>query len=310
MNPIVFIVGSPRSGTTLLGDILATHPAVSVWYEPHFILDHDFRGAPNDCRVASDATEKVQRAIKKSFDRYYEHCGRPVIVDKSPNNSLKIPFLRMIFPNAKFIHILRDGRDTTLSIAFEWKKRTSMLRNRNLHQMAKTIWTWLKRYNRVDHKLQALFFEFGNFSYLLQGGWRVVRWTKWGVSPGWGPQFEGWQEVITRISPLKFNALQWTTCVDAVLSQSRQVDDRHFFEVRYETLIERPETTLKRILDFIGVEMQANFTSKLPVFKNNNYNKWKTAFSDPEKAQIGPILNPLLMRLGYASDDAWYRQIP
>lgn len=309
MHSVVFIVGSPRSGTTLLGDILAAHPAVSVWYEPHFLLDHDFREAPNDCRVASEATEKVQRAIKKSFDRYHEHCGRQVIVDKSPGNSLKIPFLRTIFPDAKFVHVLRDGRDTTLSIAVEWKKRTSMLRKRNLHQMARTIWTWLNRYNRVEHKLGALLFEFGDIPDLLQGGWRLARWTRWGVSPGWGPQFEGWQDVIAKVSPLEFNALQWVKCVDAVLAESRQMDGHHFIEVRYETLLEQPETTLKQVLDLFKVGMPANFMAQLPIFKDNNYNKWKTAFSDTEKALIGPILDPLLMRLGYASDDAWYHKM-
>jgi len=307
MRPPVFIVGSPRSGTTLLGDILAVHPAVNVWYEPHFVLERYFRNAPNDCRMASDATEKVQRAINESFDRYGKQCEGQIIVDKSPSNSLKMPFLRTIFSDAKFVHIIRDGRDTTLSIAVEWKKRTSTLHNRKLSQMARTTWTWLSRYRRVEHKLGALLFDFGDFSDLLQGGWRVARWTRWGVPPGWGPQFRGWQDVINRISPLEFNALQWTKCVDAILAESRQMDGQHLIEVHYETLLQQPQATLMQVLDFLGLEMPANFMSQLPPLKGNNYSKWETAFSDSEKALIGPILSSLLMQLGYASDDTWYR---
>ena len=305
-----FIVGSPRSGTTLLGDILDLHPHITQWYEPHYVLDRHFRKVPNDCRVACDATEKVQRSIKKSFDLYRKHYRRQVIVDKSPGNSLKISFLRAIFPDAKFIHMLRDGRDATLSIAVEWKKRTSMIGDRSLNQIARTLLAWLNKYDRFEHKLGALLYDFGDFSDLLRGGWRVARWTRWGVSPGWGPQFEGWQEVVAKVSPLEFNALQWAKCVDAVLTESQQLNHHRFFEVRYETLLAQPEATLKKIFDFLEVETPLNFAPQLPSFKNNNCNKWKTAFSDSEKALIGPILNPLLVRLGYASDSAWYSPVP
>ena len=310
MRSPIFIVGSPRSGTTLLGDVLAIHREVCVWYEPHFVLDRYFRKAPNDCRSASDATVKVQKYIKESFDHYGEQCGCLVTVDKSPNNSLKIPFLRTIFPDAKFVHILRDGRDTTLSIAVEWKKRTLMLHNRNLSKMATTTWTWLSRYKYVKHKLRALLFDYGNFSDLLQGGWRVARWTRWGKEPGWGPQFDGWQDMIDKVSLLEFNALQWEKCVDAVLAESQQIDEQHLFAVRYEMLLQQPQVTLNQIFDFIGLDIPADFTSQLPAFKDNNYNKWKTAFSDSEKSLIGPILNPLLIKLGYADDNTWYSKIP
>ena len=52
-------------------------------------------------------------------------------MDKSPRNSLKIPFVRKIFPEAKFIHIVRDGRDTSLSINKEWVNLTQIFEGTN-----------------------------------------------------------------------------------------------------------------------------------------------------------------------------------
>ena len=127
-----FIVGSGRSGTTLLGDILDLHSLICCWYEPYFILDRYFRNAPNDRRVAREANENVKRHIKRAFDyyRYKRKCH--TVVDKSPRNSLKIPFLLEIFPKARFIHMVRDGRDVTLSISKEWQKRQEIFKNRTL----------------------------------------------------------------------------------------------------------------------------------------------------------------------------------
>jgi len=306
MKPPVFIVGSPRSGTTLLGDILNSHPQIGRWYEPYFVLDHYFRNAPDDRRTAADATEEVKEYILGAFEDYRQECGCQIVVDKSPRNSLKIPFLLTIFPVAKFIHILRDGRDVALSIHREWQVKAEIIGTRNPWRALHTVKNWLDRQPFLAHKMTALLFEIGNPAGILQGRSPLNR-SRWLGRRGWGPRFSGWESVIDKVSCLEFNAIQWIKCVEAVLTECQQMDEYHFIEVRYESLIEQPEITLKMVFDFLELDMPADFMSRLPDFKSHNYNKWETAFSDSEKVLIGPILNPLLMRLGYASDDTWYR---
>ncbi|MBW2742316.1 MAG: sulfotransferase, partial [Deltaproteobacteria bacterium] len=119
----VFIVGSPRSGTTLMGEILDKHSEISQWYEPYFVWDKYFRNAPHDERTKDNATHKVCQKIYKDFLRYKKKRKCAIVVDKSPRNSLKIPFIQKVFPHAHFIHILRDGREVTLSIHKEWVRR-------------------------------------------------------------------------------------------------------------------------------------------------------------------------------------------
>ena len=61
-DAFVFIVGSPRSGTTILGELLDRHQHISQWYEPYFVWDHFFRTAPDDERTEAEATPEAEAA--------------------------------------------------------------------------------------------------------------------------------------------------------------------------------------------------------------------------------------------------------
>ena len=104
-DAFVFIVGSPRSGTTILGELLDKHHHISQWYEPYFVWDRFFRTAPDDERTEADASLQVKKWIYRNFASYKTRKKCSVLIDKSPRNSLKIPFILKIFPQAKFIHL-------------------------------------------------------------------------------------------------------------------------------------------------------------------------------------------------------------
>ncbi len=307
MTNVAFIIGSPRSGTTLLGDVLDLHPQIGRWYEPYFVLDRYFRDTSNDCRTAADADDEVKTYIVAAFDYYQRKRRCSIVVDKSPRNSLKIPFLRQIFPEAKFIHILRDGRDATLSINREWQKRENLLitNNRNFWQIMSTVKTFLTRQPLLAHKIAAVQFEMGGITAPLTGRGLLHR-LRWDGKVGWGPQFAGWQSVITEVSTLEFNALQWLKCVEAVMSERRGLNDNLYLEVRYEEFLKRPQKILQKIFDFLEMPFPIDFMSLIPALKTNNFGKWKDAFSEEEKALIGSVFYPLLKQLGYVDSDSWY----
>ena len=119
--PIVMIIGPPRSGTTLLGNLLDLHPRISTIIEPYYIWDHHFREYPHDQMSEKDASDPVRRRIRGSFGRYLTDIGADMVVDKSPRNSIKIPFIKAVFPEAYFVIIMRDPRDTILSIQRQWQ---------------------------------------------------------------------------------------------------------------------------------------------------------------------------------------------
>jgi hypothetical protein len=303
----VFIVGSGRSGTTLLGDILDLHPLICRWYEPYFVMDRHFRNAPNDHRAAKDANDKVKKYITGAFEHYRDRRKCRTVIDKSPRNSLKLPFLLEIFPKARFIHIVRDGRDATLSIYREWQKRQTILNERNYYQAIRSIRRFLVRQPLLKHKIAAALFEIGDFRDLSRPKMAFQRYKRWDGRIGWGPRFEGWQAVIDKVSTLEFSAFQWAKCLEAIVTNRIKIKGERYLEIRYEDFLIRPEKTLAGIFEFLSVRNPPDIMDLMPTLKVSNYDKWRQGFSAEQKESIGPILQPLLSQFGYTDDSSWYQ---
>jgi len=75
---------------------------------------------------------------------------------------------------------------------------------------------------------------------------------------------------------------------------------------RYETLLQQPQATLETILTFLEVSFPPDLMSRVPELRISNSGRWQQAWSSEEKTLVGPILGPMLVRLGYAQDDSWY----
>lgn len=147
-NPYVFVVGCPRSGTTLLQRMLDHHPQLAVAYDTHFIpsvikelapganpiltpeIVEDVRNFERFDRLGLPE-ESVDRAVRKSrtysefVSALYSELARlhdkPLAGEKSPGYAKFIPSLHALFPEAKIVHIIRDGRDVALSLR-DWAR--------------------------------------------------------------------------------------------------------------------------------------------------------------------------------------------
>jgi hypothetical protein len=109
----LFIIGAARSGTTFLGDCIGHVPEISYHHEP-------------------PATKAAGRYVYEGLWSYrrsrwffrtvyawllrVELDGNLRFGDKTPTNALLIPFLARAFPDAQFLHIIRDGRDASASL--------------------------------------------------------------------------------------------------------------------------------------------------------------------------------------------------
>ena len=153
-NPFMFVVGCPRSGTTLLQRMLDNHPQLTVANDTHFItqaakrvLREDsqpllttelieavksyrrlYRLGLNDQEVESAA--KNCQTYAEFVSRLYELRGKknhkPLSGEKTPDYCRKMPALHTLFPTARFVEIVRDGRNTALS-ALDWATRFKSL---------------------------------------------------------------------------------------------------------------------------------------------------------------------------------------
>jgi hypothetical protein len=151
VNPYVFFVGCPRSGNTLVQRLADAHPELAVmhgtrwiapWYEQRIGVTEDgqvmaelverlpqhprFKALemePEELRRLYREDQDVSYAdfVTALFDLFGKRRGKHLVGDKTPEYVKSLPALHALWPEAKFVHIIRDGRDVCLSVA-EWGK--------------------------------------------------------------------------------------------------------------------------------------------------------------------------------------------
>lgn len=150
----IFIVGAPRSGTTLLRYMLCSHPRIYIPPESNFIPRFFRRrpGAPMNRRQAIQVLATIfrqrlfikdwQRSIPEPtvfvdglpdltpatfldtlYSQYASQYGAARWGDKSPIYTGYMDLIAEIFPSAQFVHLIRDGRDVALSTIASYKDR-------------------------------------------------------------------------------------------------------------------------------------------------------------------------------------------
>jgi hypothetical protein len=108
----IFIVGMMRSGTTLVEQILSSHPDVGAGGEISFWGDVNL--GPSSRLPDEEGLKRVQAKYLDLLQQLTP--GKPHVTDKMPSNYLALGMIHLAFPNAKIIHCKRDPVDTVLSI--------------------------------------------------------------------------------------------------------------------------------------------------------------------------------------------------
>jgi Sulfotransferase family len=141
--PAPFVVGVTRSGTTLLRLMLDAHPEMAVPPETHFVLDviRAFKAGPVTAegfvdivtshrrwpdfglepaalreRVAELSPLEPGEALRTFYRLYAERAGKLRWGDKTPGYLRRMRAIERVLPEARFVHLIRDGRDVAVSI--------------------------------------------------------------------------------------------------------------------------------------------------------------------------------------------------
>jgi len=138
----VFILGTGRSGTTILGVVLSMHRDVgflnepkALWHSVHSgedLIGSYSRGPARYRLGAEDVTERTVRDAHRIFSAYLALTNSRRVVDKYPELIFRVPFVRAIFPDAKFLFLVRNGWDTCTSIR-RWSERLGVRVDEEVH---------------------------------------------------------------------------------------------------------------------------------------------------------------------------------
>ena len=219
-NPCVFIVGCPRSGTTLFRHIVSAHPHIvitpeaqwiPVWFEerkgltrdglvtPELIpelLAHDkfalFRLGSEDLLSLVGNGQPISYAsfVTGIFNLYGKARSKELVGNKTPDSVRRMGTLRALWPEARFVHLIRDGRDVALSL--------------------------------MD--------------------WPSVRNKKPGTFPTW------------KDDPVSTSALWWELNVRWGREDGEWLGPELYREMRYESLVAHPAEECAALCDFLGLE--------------------------------------------------------
>src|SRR5688572_3610114 len=162
---LVFLLSTPRAGSTLLGAMLANHSSLYCPNEPWLLLNlyglfdgkPEATGSPNE-NLATVALRELlsekqfchaARAFALSlYNQKLQQQRKEVFIDKTPRYYQVLPFLDQLFPDAKKIWLLRNPLDVAASYAATWKVSVAELVGETLSPHSLDLTVGLRNYVR------------------------------------------------------------------------------------------------------------------------------------------------------------------
>jgi hypothetical protein len=286
---MIFIVGSSRSGTTLMARILSRHPDIHILNETHFMeefcfeknnfntltqkdiyhlinkmltIEHKGYYSKNEIEKYQES-ETILNKLKKSFNQSFSSLisiffiheankkGKSIPGDQTPRHIFYVNEIKEMFPEAKFINMVRDPRAVLLSQKFKWKAGL-----RKSVPLFETVRTYLNYHPVI-------------MSYV------------------------------------------WKQGIKSSLSVKDSIKKTSWIDVKFENLIDQPKANLSRVCDFLGIDFTDEMLN-VPVsmsstgtdegkkgFSKNVSAKWISSLSSSEVYFSEKINQDLITHFGY-----------
>ncbi|MDA8723872.1 sulfotransferase [Alphaproteobacteria bacterium] len=279
----IVIIGAPRSGTNMLRDILTSFEGVATWPcdEINYIWRHGNVRYPSDEIPVSKATLSIGNYIQQRFSQIQKKYNAQYIVEKTCANSLRVPFVDSVVPNAKYIFIYRDGIDATGSARERWTAELDMA----------YILEKVKFVPKMDIPYYGLRYLWARIYRLFSKEKRLAY---------WGPELDEMQSLLQKYSLNEVCALQWQRCVDKAEQAFTKIPEDKVVRVRYEDFVREPSIQLSRIVEFLGVDFDpAKIADAVQGVSSRSLGKGRKALGDEEVANLEALVGVTLKRYGY-----------
>ena len=263
----VFIISSPRSGSTMLFEaLMRAKESYTIGGESHQLIEafpsltpaaHDWE---SNRLTTDDITADIVEKLSGSFVRRLKNRdGEPVapgsvvrMIEKTPKNSLRIPFLAAAYPDAKFVYLWRDPRETISSMLDAWRS--------------------------------------GRFvTYPDLPNWTGDRWSLL-LTPGW-------KELIGKSLP-EVVADQWATATTTMLDDLEALDPDRWCVTSYSALLADPDAELSRLCSNLDLTWDTETGGELPISATTleapQPSKWERNAEEMKK--VWDIVDPVAVR--------------
>lgn len=278
-SPII-VVGSPRSGTTLLGNLLAAHAQVAYWEEPRTIWSQGNAWRSDDALDESDLTATIGDKIDRRFAKFVAASRCEKFAEKTPSNTLRLRFIHALYPNSRVIHLIRDGRAVVASMLRMLEMPAD--RDRILARLRETP------LQEMPAQLPLLFRYLAG--RLCHGGQRSF----------WGPKPPGWKQWLDLPKPVML-ARQWRHLVESAQRDLAIFPERQRLEVRYEDLVSKPTLWLEKIRKVceLGADDATFGLGTMEKISTDRVDAWRGVLDENSITQIEDEAGELLRSLGY-----------
>lgn len=270
-RPLI-IIGAPRSGTKFLRDGLAAGGNVTaIPYDINYVWRYGNESWPDDVLPASQCSDIARQYIRKFVLGF--GGGSDVIVEKTVANPLRVPFVSAVFPEAKFVHLVRDGRDVIESAYRQWQRPLD--------------WRYTVKKAR-QFPIRNFRYAFWYAKNLLIGATNNRR------GQVWGPRYSGISNDIRDKSLIEVCSKQWVACIERATNDLQALADTEVITVRYENLID-DESSWRDLCQFAGIEdidavLIEVQRSTIPC----TVGKWTTGLDDERVNKMMPIVDSTL----------------
>ena len=305
-----FILGHARSGTTLLMRLVRLHPEVHCNYQAHFFTRKPLlKSLVDSSEIEEWLTRKSNRwnhgrdlsplILRASADFIMERDaareGKRIVGDKSPSSTTHgqaVRDMHAVYPDAKLVYIVRDGRDVLISERF-----------RNFVEESKYLTAEDKRI-LSDLRIDPASFRPGSTQAFSDGTRSIFT-----------------ESFIRRV------AKGWVTNLQETEDEGRRFYGKQYFSLRYEDLLKDPLKEMSRLWKFLGVktinkslerkikaEMESNpdevwqakrdegIASLLPKGQSGN---WQRSFTEKDKSVFKEVAGEMLVKWKYEKDLNW-----
>ena len=242
----IFLVSTPRSGSTLLYETLVKAPGLfATGDESHHLIENvpglspPHRGWLSNQLVANDALPDRAELLAASFYRQLKDrdgrrpTGRVRMLEKTPKNALRVPFFDAIWPDAQFIYLYRDARETLYSMMEAWRS--------------------------------GAFRTYPGLPGWPEGSWSLL------LVPGW--------QQLKRMQLPEIVAHQWAITTEVLLDDLERLGEGRVQAIDYGSLLDSPQSEMERLAAGLGLGWDLQLGATLPLSKTTvtkpDRQKWR-----------------------------------